>query len=114
MSEITKSLGRISSVKFGHVGYQDAMLGIQFCFDCKGSGTCTDKSTWDPEIVECASYCKWTEADRDKSFAEIMRYISKLLKDAKVDDVSKLLNKPVEVTWQNSMLKEWRILTEVL
>jgi hypothetical protein len=43
-----------------------------------------------------------------------MRYISSLLKDAKVDSVDKLKGKPVEVTLDGNQLKSWRILTEVL
>jgi hypothetical protein len=43
-----------------------------------------------------------------------MRYVSKLLKDAKVNSVDELKGKPVEVTFDGNMLKEWRILTEVL
>jgi hypothetical protein len=43
-----------------------------------------------------------------------MRYLSKLLNEAKVSSVDKLKGIPVEVTFDGNMLKEWRILTEVL
>ena len=43
-----------------------------------------------------------------------MRYLSKLLNDAKVDSVDKLKGIPVEVTLEDNTLKEWRVLTEVL
>jgi hypothetical protein len=43
-----------------------------------------------------------------------MRYVSKLLRDAKVDSVEKLKGKPIEATFDGNTLKEWRILTEVL
>jgi hypothetical protein len=43
-----------------------------------------------------------------------MRYVSSLLKDAKVNSVDQLKGKPVEVTFDGNMLKSWRILTEVL
>lgn len=57
---------------------------------------------------------KWTEDDRDE-LAQLMRYISKLLSEAKVDDITKLAGKPVEVTIDEfNSLKSWRILTEVL
>ena len=47
--------------------------------------------------------------------AELMRYISKLLSEAKVDDITKLAGKPVEITIDEfNSLKSWRILTEVL
>jgi hypothetical protein len=43
-----------------------------------------------------------------------MRYLSKLLKDSNVNSVDKLKGVPVEVTFDGNMLKDWRILTEVL
>ena len=109
-----KELGKIISVKFGHCGYQDAMLGIQVTLG-DGSWGCGDsRCAWDAEIIEHTEYCKWTEESRDGEYAAIMRYVSKLLKDAKVDSVDKLKNIPIEATFDGTMLKEWRILTEVL
>ena len=47
--------------------------------------------------------------------AQLMRYISKLLSEAKVEDITKLADKPIEVTIDEfNSLKSWRILTEVL
>jgi hypothetical protein len=43
-----------------------------------------------------------------------MRFVSKLLKEAKVNRVENLKDVPVEVTLDGMLLKEWRILTEVL
>jgi hypothetical protein len=43
-----------------------------------------------------------------------MRFVSKLLKEAKVNSVDKLKGIPVEVTFDGNILKDWRILTEVL
>lgn len=40
--------------------------------------------------------------------------IVNLLQDAKVRKLSQLINKPVEATFEENMLKSWRILTEVL
>jgi hypothetical protein len=40
--------------------------------------------------------------------------IDKILTDAKVDSVDKLKGKPVEVTFDGTTLKDWRILKEVL
>jgi hypothetical protein len=65
-------------------------------------------------MIKWDKNCKWTEADRDKQYAEIMRYLSKLLKEAKVDSVDKLKGVPIEATFDGNMLKEWRILTEVI
>lgn len=109
-----KALGKIKDAYVGLGGYQDAMIGIHFTFEGDGFGVSSTKSIWDPNIIKCSEYSKWSEPDRDKAFSEIMRYISDLLKQAKVDSVSELKNKPVEITFENSTLKEWRILTEVL
>jgi len=109
-----KRLGKIESVSFGLGGYQGAMLGIHFSLGADGWGVNDSKANWDAETISCSEHAKWTESDRDGWYAEIMRYVSKLLKDAKVDSVDKLKGKPVEVTFDGNILKEWRILTEVL
>lgn len=109
-----KELGKILNVRFGHCGYQDAMLGIAVTLGNTGWGCGDSRCAWDAEIIEHTEHCKWTEEERNQQYAEIMRYISKLLKEAKVDSVEKLRGIPVEVTFEGNTLKEWRILTEVL
>ena len=109
-----KKLGKIESVSFGLGGYQGTMLGLHVTLGDGSWGVSDTKGNWDSEQIECSDHCKWTESDRDEWFAEIMRYVSKLLKDAKVSSVDELKGKPVEVTFDGNMLKEWRILTEVL
>jgi hypothetical protein len=115
MSE-RKELGKITAVRFGRGGYQDCMMSLDLSFggEWGGVGT-TVGGVWDPATMECGRHCKWTEADRDAQLAKMCREISKLMADAKVADVAKLLGKPVEVTFENySTLKSFRILTEVL
>ena len=109
-----KKLGKIQSVRFGHGGYQDACIGISVTLGDGSWGVGDFKGEWDPELVTTSEYTKWTEEDRTKSIDESIRFISKLLKEAKVDSVDKLKDIPVEVTFDGMMLKEWRILTEVL
>jgi hypothetical protein len=109
-----KRLGKIESVHFGLGGYQGAMLGIHVTLGDGGWGVGDSKANWDAEQISCSEHCKWSESDRDVWYAEIMRYVSKLLKEAKVDSVEKLKGKPIEATFDGNMLKEWRILTEVL
>ena len=109
-----KKLGKIEEVSFGLGGYQGAMLGLHVTLGDGGWGVGHSKSNWDSEQIKCAEHTQWTESDRDMWFSEIMRYVSKLLKEAKVDSVDKLKGKPVEVTFDGNQLKEWRILTEVL
>ena len=109
-----KKLGRIENVKFGIGGYQNAMIGLHITLGNNGWGVQDSRSAWDAENIKYSKNSKWTEADRDKKYAEIVRYLSKLLKDAKVNNIDKLKGIPVEVTFEDNMLKEWRILTEVL
>lgn len=110
-----KELGKIQSVHFGIGGYQDAMLGISFTLGGNAWGVGTPhKGSWCPGIVDCSDHCKWTEADRSKSFDEAMRFIGETLRAAQVNDVSKLVGVPVEVEFEGNTLKSWRVLSEVL
>jgi hypothetical protein len=111
---VEKRLGKIESVSFGLGGYQGAMLGLHFTLGNGSWGVGDSRAHWDAEQIKWSENTKWSEEDRDGWYAEIMRYVSKLLKDAKVDSVDKLKGKPVEVTFDGNQLKEWRILTEVL
>ena len=113
MSE-EKKLGKISSAKFGVGGYQDAMIGLHLSFTMEGSGVNQSKCAWDQNIIKCSEHCKWTEEDRSRDYAEIMRFVSDLLYQSKKDDVSKLVGVPVELTFDGMTLKDWRVLTEVL
>ncbi len=115
-----KELGKISSVKFGKGGYQDAQFGIWFSFTMPGSGVGTGEGFW---VSEWSEHCKWTNESRIKYFGELVMKIAKWCEEAKVGDVSELAGIPVELTfdgddpaqssWGNK-LTDWRILTEVL
>jgi len=112
-----KQLGKIKNVKFGIGGYQNAMIGIHFTLGGDGWGIGDTWSVWDYEIIKRSEHAKWTEQDRDMNMVDIMRKISKLLKDAKVSSVDELAGIPIEVTLDGDgfgSLKEWRVLTEVL
>ena len=50
----------------------------------------------------------------EKSLVKVLRRLSKILKEAKVKSVYQLKGIPVEVTFEGNLIKEWRILTEVL
>lgn len=110
----TTQLGKIENATFGLGGYHGCMLGLHVTISGGGWGTSMSKSAWDAQRIEWSVRCKWSEEDRSKSYDDIMRYISKLLADAKVDSIDKLNGIPVEVTFENNALESWRILTEVL
>lgn len=109
-----KRLGKIEEVCFGLGGYQGAMLGLHVTLGDGSWGVSNSKASWDSEKIKWGEYTQWSEEDRNQWYSDIMRYVSTLLKEAKVDSVDKLKGKPVEVTFDGNTLKEWRILTEVL
>jgi len=113
MSE-EKQLMKISRAKFGIGGYNDAMLGVFFTFTGNSCGVGDDKSAWDCNLIKVTENTKWTEESRGRQYEDIMRYVSGLLKEAKVLNFDQLVGKPVEVTLEGNQLKSWRILTEVL
>ena len=109
-----KKLGKIESVKFGLGGYQGVMFGLSVTLSGQAWGVGDFKGTWDCENIKVTEHTKWTEADRTKNHDELIRFVSKLLKEAKVDSVDKLKGTPVECTFDGNILKEWRVLTEVI
>ena len=59
--------------------------------------------------------CKWeSESDRAAAIVESVEFINSILKDAKVNYVSELVGKPVEVELEHCTFKGFRILTDVL
>ena len=98
-------LGKIENVRFGFGGYQDAMIGLHLEFSMQGSGITTFVSGgW-----------KEKRADSLPLRGELVQKIIETLKLAKVDDVTKLKNVPVEIVIDhNRSLHSWRILEEVL
>lgn len=116
--EFTKiKLGKIDSVKFGLVGYEDSMLGLGLVFSIEGGRYfCNDAvhGLWSYDLKRSES-AKWSEQDRDTSMVEMLKAFNDVLTDAKVKDVTELSNKPVECKFDdNDYLVSWRILTEVL
>ena len=54
------------------------------------------------------------KTNREESITKSVEEVNQILKDAKVNYVSELVNKQVEVTMENNTFKDFRILTEVL
>jgi hypothetical protein len=109
-----KILMKISHAIFGLSGCQGAQLGLHLSFSTSGSGVATSYSYWDYENIEHSENCKWEENDRTEALADVLRKLSRLLKDAKVSSVDKLVGVPVEVTLEANTFSDFRILTEVL
>lgn len=85
---IEKRLGKISEIKVGFGGYDDVMFGLTFTLGNDSWGT--------------------------MDFTTDFNKLKDLLKESKKTYVEQLINVPVEVTFDGLLLKEWRILTEVL
>lgn len=58
--------------------------------------------------------CRWEDSERTTAVTASVENVYQVLKDAKVNYVSQLINKPVEVTIEKNTFKDFRILTEVL
>lgn len=108
---IEKRLGKISRVRCGFCGYQDAMIGIEFYFDGDGWGIGGAFSGMWAVRSETAT---WTLGEQTEQFAEAMRLLRDTLTAAKKMDVSELVGVPVEVVITDRKLGSWRVLTEVL
>ncbi len=107
---ITKELGKITFAEFGVFRDYPFLIGLQLCFKLE-SGEISDGGNY---IVNINPKCKWEWLDREETIAKSIEKVNQILEDAKVDYVSELLNKPVEVTMENNRFKDFRILTEVL
>jgi hypothetical protein len=122
MSTETK-IGRIEYAKFGHCGYQECQFGLSLGFQGRKDGWGVGASiiggwsyslTSAEDLAKPDNRCKWTEKDRQTSMAKMAREVDELLTKAKVGDVSQLVGIPVEVTFENNTLKDWRVLEEAL
>ena len=108
-------LGKITSIKLGRGGYQDCMFGVSFGLGGPGWGVGDFLGDWDTDSKPEPGHTQWTEADRNENFAKVMRHISKLCLDAKVQSMNQLVGVPVEIEWsEDRTLVSWRILTEVV
>ncbi len=111
---VNTKLGKIRSATFGLGGYQGVELGLHLVFSGDEWEVCTHHASWDAQKMKAGKYTQWTEVDRDKWYADVMRKLSKLLADAKVNSVDKLKDIPVECMFDGDNLKDYRVLTEVL
>lgn len=106
-----KFLGKIESAEFGQVPDRPCIFGVRLRFRiCDGSfvGDGGRYSTnMNPE-------CKWSATERNTDAYRVLEHLNDILNDAKVNYVSELINKPVEVTIEGNCFKDFRILTEVL
>ena len=106
-----KILGKITFAEFGTIRDYPFLIGLQLGFDLAGGASIMDGGKY---TVNISPECKWQEHSRADTIVKTVEFVNKILKDAKVNHVSKLINKPVEVTIEKTTFKDFRILTEVL
>lgn len=114
MIETQKQLGKIEKVSFGFGGYQESMFGVSFTFAFDGCGVGDFISGGWCRNIKITKNTKWTEEERSQQRVDMCNRLEKIMSDAKVNDVYKLVGKPVEIIMDGMVMKSWRILTEVL
>ena len=106
-----KILGKITFAEYGTVKDYPFLMGLQLGFKLgDGSGVMDGGSN----TINISKECKWEEGEREAAITVSVEKVHKILEDAKVNYVSELINKPVEVTIDKNCFKDFRILTEVL
>ena len=113
----SKLLGKISKAEFGTFPDRPFLMGLMLEFSFEGgSAGCGDGGKY---TVNVSPECRWeTENDRTNAINAEIERMRKILSDAKVNYVSELKGKPVEVTLRGNSycgtFEDFRILTEVL
>ena len=106
-----KILGKITFAEYGTVKDYPFLMGLQLGFKLgDGTGVMDGGSN----TINISKGCKWEKAERETAITVSVEKVHKILEDAKVNYVSQLINKPVEVTIDQNCFKDFRILTEVL
>lgn len=106
-----KILGKIDFAEYGTIKDYPFLIGLQLGFKL-GDGTYVMDGG--VNTINISEECKWEEAEREAAITVSVEKVYQILKDAKVNYVSELINKPVEVTIDKNCFKDFRILTEVL
>lgn len=107
-----KFLGKIVKAQFGVCSDRPYLMGLQleFRFDGNAGVNCGGR-----HLININPNCKWdSEEERNEAYQDVLYNLASLLKNAKVNYVSELVGKPVEIEIENQMYKNFRILTEVL
>lgn len=106
-----KILGKINFAEYGTVRDYPFLIGLQLGFKLgDGTGVMDGGSN----TINISKECRWEESKRETAVTISVEKVYQILKDAKVNYVSQLINKPVEVTIEKNCFKDFRILTEVL
>jgi len=105
-----KLLGKITSAEFGQLRDRPFLFGIQLGFSFDGAGI-GDGCKY---MVNISDSCRWTREEKLDAIEKSINHLNQILDDAKVNYVSRLKGKPVEVEIVDGTFKDFRILTEVI
>lgn len=106
-----KVLGKIDFAEFGTIKDYPFLIGLQLGFKLGDNGAIMNGSA---HTVNIDKQCRWEESERQQAITVTIEQLYKILNEAKVNYVSQLINKPVEVEIESNTFKSFRILTEVL
>ena len=108
-------LGKIVKAELGFGGYQESQLGlfVELSFN-KCSFVCDFITGGYKESIQVTEFSKWIEEDRSKDRIDFLKKLDNILESANIQYVSELVNVPVEMTFEGLLLKNWRVLTEVI
>lgn len=106
-----KLLGKISDVRFGFIPDYPFLFGLDLTFKLSDSSYI---GTGGQYTVNISETCKWLEEERNAALIDMINQVIKVMKDAEITNISDLKNKPVEVTINQNIFQDFRILTEVL
>ena len=106
-----KILGKINFAEYGTIRDYPFLIGLQLGFKLADSSGIMDGGS---NTVNITKECRWEKSERESAITVSVEKVYQILKDAKVNYVSELVNKPVEVTIDKNCFKDFRILTEVL
>ncbi|GIN67066.1 hypothetical protein J41TS2_24870 [Bacillus sonorensis] len=105
-------LGKIVQAEFGTLKERDFILGLQLSFKFNGGSYVSDGGY---HTVNVSENCFWeSESEKLEIYERTLKDLKKVLDDAKVNYVSELIGKPIEIEIEGDKFKSFRILTEVL
>ena len=106
-----KILGKIDFAEYGTIKDYPFLIGLLLGFKLGDGRSIMDGGKY---TINIRKECRWEESERTIAITASIEKVYQILKDAKVNYVSELVGKPVEVTIESNKFKDFRILTEVL
>jgi hypothetical protein len=106
-----EELGKITSAEFGCIRDYPFLMGLHLRFETE-NGSVGDGGKY---VLNMSPECKWESEERKFNAMErILKFTYDLLNEAKVNNVSELIGKPVRVYYCGMCFDSFKILKEVL